>query len=41
MTSDEKIRFGMMALAGSATIATSILGVHVGLLDVVGGVGST
>jgi hypothetical protein len=41
MTVDQKVRFGMMALAGSAAIVASILGGHVGLLDVAGGVGSS
>ena len=45
MTLDEKVRFGMMALAGGAAILTglhigSILGVHVGLLEIAGGLGS-
>jgi hypothetical protein len=45
MTLDEKVRFGMMALVGSAAIVTglhigSILGVHVGLLEIAGGAGS-
>ncbi len=40
MTLDEKIRFGMMALVGSAGVAASILGVHAGVLEVVGGAGS-
>ena len=45
MTLDEKVRFGMLALAGGAAIVTgahivSILGVHVGLLDIAGGLGS-
>jgi hypothetical protein len=40
MTLDEKVRYGMMALAGSAAVATSVLGVHIGLLEIVGGTGS-
>ena len=40
MTLDEKIRFGIMALAGGAAVVTSILGVHAGLLDIAGGLGS-
>jgi len=45
MTLDEKVRFGMMALAGGAVILTglhigSILGVHVGPLEIAGGFGS-
>ena len=40
MTLDEKIRYGMMAIAGSAAVVTSILGVHAGLLDIAGGLGS-
>ena len=45
MTLDEKVRFGIMALAGGAAIVTgahivSILGVHAGLLEIAGGLGS-
>jgi len=40
MSLDEKIRYGMMALAGSAAVAT-LLGAHLGVLEIVGGVGSS
>ncbi len=45
MTLDEKVRFGMMALAGGAAIVAgahigAILGVHIGLLEIAGGAGS-
>jgi hypothetical protein len=40
MSLDEKIRYGMMALAGSAAVAT-LLGAHMGVLEIVGGVGSS
>jgi hypothetical protein len=40
MTLDEKIRYGMIALVGGASVAVSILGVHAGLLEIVGGAGS-
>ncbi len=40
MTLEEKVRYGMMALAGSAAVA-SILGAHLGVLEIVGGVGSS
>jgi hypothetical protein len=45
MTLDEKVRFGMMALAGGAAIVAvahigAILGVHAGLLEIAGGLGS-
>lgn len=40
MTLEEKIRFGMMALMSSAAVAASILGVHAGVLEIVGGAGS-
>jgi hypothetical protein len=40
MTLEDKVRYALMALAGSAAVVTSILGVHVGLLEIAGGVGS-
>jgi hypothetical protein len=40
MTLDEKIRFGMVALAG-ASIVFATLGVHINPLDVIGGAGTT
>jgi hypothetical protein len=38
MTLDEKVRLGMVALAG-ASVVLATLGVHPGILDVVGGAG--
>lgn len=38
MTPDEKIRYGMLALAGAGVVFAA-LGVHVGPLDVAGGMG--
>jgi hypothetical protein len=40
MTLEEKIRLALMALLGGASIAASFLGVHPGLLEIVGGAGS-
>lgn len=40
MTLDEKIRYGMMALAG-ASVVFAALGVHIGPLDIIGGMGTT
>jgi len=40
MTLDEKIRFGMVALAG-ASVVFATLGVHINPLDVCGGMGTT
>jgi len=40
MTLDERIRYGMMALVGGASVAATILGVHAGVLEIVGGAGS-
>ena len=45
MTLDDKVRFGIMALAGGAAVVTgahvvSVLGVHIGLLEIAGGAGS-
>jgi hypothetical protein len=39
MTLDEKIRFGMAALSG-AGIVFATLGLHVGPLEIIGGMGS-
>jgi hypothetical protein len=39
MTLDEKIRLGMVALAGASIVFASF-GVHVGPLDVAGGMGA-
>ena len=38
MTLDEKIRLGMVALAG-ASVVLATLGVHPGILDIAGGMG--
>jgi hypothetical protein len=38
MTLDEKIRYGMMALAGASVVLTA-LGIHVNPLTVAGGYG--
>jgi hypothetical protein len=38
MTLDEKVRYGMLALAG-ASVVLATLGVHPGILDVAGGWG--
>ena len=38
MTPDEKIRYGMLALAG-ASVVFAALGLHVGPLDIAGGSG--
>ena len=40
MTLDEKIRFGMVALAG-ASVVFATLGVHINPLDICGGMGTT
>jgi len=40
MTLDEKIRFGMVALAG-ASVVFATLGVHISPLDVIGGMGGS
>ena len=39
MTTDEKIRYGMMALTGSSVVLAAF-GVHVNPLNVIGGLGS-
>ena len=39
MTQDEKIRYGMLALAG-ATFVFATLGLKVGPLDICGGLGA-
>ena len=39
MTLDEKIRYGMMALAG-ASVVLATLGAHPGLLEIAGGMGA-
>jgi len=39
MTLDEKIRYGMVALAG-ASVVLATLGVHITPLDIAGGRGS-
>jgi len=38
MTADEKIRYGMVALTG-ASVVFAALGVHLGPLDIAGGMG--
>ena len=38
MTLDEKVRYGMVALAG-ASVVLATLGVHITPLDVAGGIG--
>jgi len=38
MSLDEKIRYGMLALTGASVVFVA-LGVHVGPLDVAGGMG--
>jgi hypothetical protein len=40
MTLDEKIRYGMVALAG-ASVVFATLGVHINPLDIIGGAGTT
>ena len=40
MTLDEKIRYGMVALAG-ASVVFATLGVHINPLDICGGAGGT
>jgi hypothetical protein len=40
MTLDEKIRYGMVALAG-ASVVFATLGVHINPLDICGGMGTT
>ena len=40
MTLDEKIRYGMVALAG-ASVVLATLGVHISPLEVIGGMGTT
>ena len=40
MTLDEKVRYGMVALAGASVIFAT-LGVHINPLDVIGGAGGT
>ncbi len=40
MTLDEKIRYGMMALAG-ASLVFATLGVHISPLEAIGGAGTT
>jgi len=40
MTLDEKIRYGMVALAG-ASVVFATLGVHINPLDIIGGAGGT
>lgn len=40
MTLDEKVRLGMVALTG-ASIVFATLGMHVGPLDIIGGMGSS
>ena len=38
MTLDEKVRFGMVALTG-ASVVLATLGVHIGPLEIAGGMG--
>jgi hypothetical protein len=38
MTLDEKVRYGMVALGG-ASVVLATLGVHLGPLDIAGGIG--
>jgi hypothetical protein len=40
MTLDDKIRLGMVALAGASVIFAT-LGAHVGPLEIIGGMGSS
>jgi len=40
MTLDEKIRYGMVALAG-ASVVFATLGVHINPLEIIGGAGGT
>jgi len=40
MTLDEKVRLGMVALAG-ASVVFATLGVHINPLDIIGGAGGT
>ena len=40
MTLDEKVRYGMLALAG-ASVVFATLGVHINPLDICGGMGTT
>ena len=40
MTLDEKIRYGMVALAG-ASVVFATLGVHINPLEIIGGAGTT
>jgi hypothetical protein len=40
MTLDEKIRYGMVALAG-ASVVFATLGVHINPLEICGGMGTT
>ena len=40
MTLDEKVRYGMVALAGASVVLAS-LGVHISPLDIIGGAGTT
>ena len=40
MTLDEKVRYGMIALAG-ASVVFATLGVHISPLEVIGGAGTT
>ena len=40
MTLDEKVRYGMLALAG-ASVVFATLGVHINPLDICGGAGGT
>jgi len=40
MTTDEKIRFGMLALAGASIVFAS-LGLRVSPLEIIGGFGSS
>jgi hypothetical protein len=40
MTTDEKIRYGMVALAGASVVFAS-LGLKVGPLEIIGGFGTT
>ena len=40
MTLDEKVRYGMLALGG-ASVVLATLGVHIGPLDIIGGMGGS
>ena len=40
MTLDEKIRYGMVALAG-ASVVLATLGVHISPLEIIGGMGGS